>query len=167
MKTDRVWTIAGLDHTHPLEDENDEGWTWKLDEDGRPFAVNGDRARIYVDDLNRLRCDDIDGDNADVALAVILASKGLDSLETLATESYRLGQSHERTDVVDFITSPPGRIPEWVRGQIAELAKALRSAGHVGWGKRLYEKPAPGIDVVLRRGTVGRSAESSALRPVE
>jgi hypothetical protein len=87
--TDRIWTVEDLDRVHPIEDESDEGWTWKLDEDGRPFAVNGDRARIMVDSLGRLCCDDIDGDNANVALAVILASKGLDSLEAMAVEVER------------------------------------------------------------------------------
>jgi hypothetical protein len=54
-------------------------------------------------------------------------------------EAYARGRAHERLDIVDFITSPPGRIPEWVRGQITELADAVKRGGHVGWASRLYE----------------------------
>jgi hypothetical protein len=55
-------------------------------------------------------------------------------------EAYRRGRAHERLDIVDFITSPPGRVPEWVQGQIAELAAAINRGAHDGWGKRLYTK---------------------------
>jgi len=58
-------------------------------------------------------------------------------------EAYRLGRLHERTDIVDFIEGPPGRIPDVHRNFIGELGKAIARATHEGWGKRLYTTPPP------------------------
>ena len=80
----RIWTIEELTRVHPLPD----GWTWAAE---RVTAVRGDW-EVWLDDEGELcswyepdggsmlRCDP----PADVALAVILASKGLDSLAAMA-----------------------------------------------------------------------------------
>lgn len=71
--------------------------------------------------------------------AIELAAE-LNRMAGAEAEAYKRGRAHERLDIVDFITSPPGRVPEWVRGQIAELATAIKRGTHDGWGKRLYAK---------------------------
>lgn len=77
----RVWTVEELDQVHPLP----EGWVWikSVDASGRWIADNGD-ACVEVDAHGRLTTSDVDGEDRDVVLAVILASKGLDSTEALA-----------------------------------------------------------------------------------
>lgn len=98
--TARVWTVEELDWVHKLPD----GWAWEI-HGGKPRAMaaapdppidcTGDW-HVWVDDLGELasqaigpRCyregetDHVDPP-ADVALAVILASKGLDSLGAMA-----------------------------------------------------------------------------------
>jgi hypothetical protein len=96
--SDRVWSVEELTIVHPLPD----GWTWSVaqgigvsDVDPmRPWAfgvgdqgveVGGDGALLALDGNGR-RFDP----PADVALAVVLASKGRDSFEAMAREADRL-----------------------------------------------------------------------------
>lgn len=84
--TARVWTREELDRMHPLH----EGWAWRQAKDGRWYAIAlydspGWEAGDVVEVLDgQVRRDDAGDDwwpaPVDVALAVILASKGLDSL---------------------------------------------------------------------------------------
>jgi hypothetical protein len=81
----RVWTAEELARVWPLP----EGWSWQwvysYSFDGHCWAaVDGDRARVCIDSIGRLRCDDIDGEDYRVALAVIGAHQGRDSTETMA-----------------------------------------------------------------------------------
>jgi hypothetical protein len=164
MSSTRQWTIEELDREHPLPGD----WEWMEDGSNGGVQMWSAVVRDYdygepevtsivsVDREGRLHgeYESDDTDTADVTLAVLLVSMGRDSLEAMADEAYRQGWSHERTDIVDFITSPPGRVPEWVRGQIAELAAAIGRAGHVGWGQRLYTETVRTAAAMLRRGTV-------------
>lgn len=150
----RVWTREELDRVHPLPGD----WEWMrdgattvggvpmwsaviLDDDYGETEVS---SIICVDQEGRLHCElgSDDTHTADVALAVILTSKGLDSSDAMTAAAYQAGRAHERLDVVDFITSPPGRVPEWLQGQIAELSEAIKRGRHEGWAERLYkDKP--------------------------
>jgi hypothetical protein len=89
----RVWTREELDRVHPLPKGDMDGfgprppWFWRVDPTG-PVAfsvchsVDGE---VWVDAAGRL-CSS-DGDPPwPVALAVILASQGLDSREAMADE---------------------------------------------------------------------------------
>jgi hypothetical protein len=80
----RIWTAEELARVWPLP----EGWTWQwvysYDGDVHCWAaVDGDAARVYIDSIGRLRCDDIDGEDFRVSLAVIGAHQGRDSVETI------------------------------------------------------------------------------------
>lgn len=89
--TARVWTEAELDRVHPLPKGTADGirnrppWFWRVDQTG-PVAFTvapDDGCEVWVDAGGRLCSSDGDPP-ADVALAVILASKGLDSMEAMA-----------------------------------------------------------------------------------
>ena len=60
---------------------------------------------------------------------------------------YQRGRSHERLDIVDFINHPPGRIPEWVQGQITEIASAIKRGAHTGCASRLYADQPTALSV--------------------
>ncbi len=49
------------------------------------------------------------------------------------------GRARERADVLDFVRSPPGRLPERLRPAFAEFARAIERGAHVGYARRLYE----------------------------
>lgn len=89
----RVWTIEELDSVHPMPEPDDETseWSWRIDPAHGPEAVDEDGARVYVDSIGRLCCDDIDGGDRRVALAVILASMGMDSYEAMAAALEKRG----------------------------------------------------------------------------
>lgn len=80
--TDRAWTIDELDRVHPLP----EMWTWVADAYGRPFARNGgDTVEVDHGELLSISHEgSLIAPPFDVALAVILASMGRDSFDTLA-----------------------------------------------------------------------------------
>ena len=98
----RVWTVEELDLVH--HEVKRKGWTWALD-DGRPFAHLGPidqvgtitvRVDEYRDGVREICCERVvfaqdwpddtvrEDPDIDVALAVILASQGRDSLEAMA-----------------------------------------------------------------------------------
>jgi hypothetical protein len=81
-------------------------------------------------------------DGRDVIIAELLAHA--DTQEQQAEreigDAYERGRRHERLDVVDFVTGPPGRIPDGARQCVVELAVALRAGTHEGWAKRLYDR---------------------------
>jgi hypothetical protein len=98
MTASRQWTREELDRVHPLPDD-DEPWEWI--EDGQTAdgvqlwaaaVIDHDygdpevASLVSVDADGRLRFDGGDDEMppADVALAVILASQGLDSREAMA-----------------------------------------------------------------------------------
>jgi hypothetical protein len=130
----RVWTLEELDLAHPLPD----GWEWSIAsglgefDSTRPWAFGVGDLGVELDLEGRVVANDGNGKRfdppADVALAVILASNGLDSMETMAFEVER-------------------------RVSTSTLGGLL-----VAWRD---------VAAMLRRGTVGRSAESSAPSPVE
>jgi hypothetical protein len=84
MTASRQWTREELDRVHPLPD----GWEWGLDVYGHPYARDTVGRTIEVDHGNLLALTPPSGDRFDppgpVALAVILASQGLDSREAIA-----------------------------------------------------------------------------------
>jgi hypothetical protein len=102
--TPRVWTKKELDIVHPLD-----GWTWvddgvvyrrgqatqlwaaeRIDEDDAVSRV----AVLHTDDS--LYCD-ADATPVDVILAVILVSKGRDSMKTISQEmDARADAAHDR-----------------------------------------------------------------------
>lgn len=99
--TARQWTREELDRAHP--DVKAEGWTWALWDNGKtPVAMAADQSRWVVVVEGRLVCADEGGDLirplASIALAVILASKGLDSLGAMADELDGFA-SHEGGDI--------------------------------------------------------------------
>ncbi len=86
----RVWTVKELDRVLPLP----EGWTWSIAsglsefDPTRPWAFGvGDRG-VEVDADGAVSAQDGNGRRfdppAEVALAVILASQGRDSMEAMA-----------------------------------------------------------------------------------
>jgi hypothetical protein len=96
----RVWTREELDSVHTLpeaDDDDDRSWRWRLEADGCHVAVGwhddhdgveGEHL-VWVGKGGWLRsvCGDYEvPPPATVALAVILASQGLDSREAMATE---------------------------------------------------------------------------------
>jgi hypothetical protein len=67
----RVWTREELDRVHPLPD----GWRWEQGTAARWHAIDDSEARCFIWQWGGIGTD---GDvPADVALAVILASKGV------------------------------------------------------------------------------------------
>jgi hypothetical protein len=86
----RAWTRAVLDRAHPLP----AGWTWQESQancGGAVWCALFDGERLDLDDASCFVWPDgtvsIDGDVPwYVALAVILASQGLDSREAMAKE---------------------------------------------------------------------------------
>ena len=119
--TTRVWTREELDRVHPLPD----GWSWELHETG-PCASrriehhSGCMKRVEVKVVKGnmwalLRREDTELGEwvvapADVALAVILASRGCDSLAEMAG---RLEADSRK-----------GAVHDWERGYAAGLAFA-------------------------------------------
>ena len=73
----RVWTVEELDQVHPLPD----GWRW-VEEDFAWTATWHGLTGVGVEASGHMA--GMDGAPRDVVLAVILASKGLDSNEALA-----------------------------------------------------------------------------------
>lgn len=83
----RVWTVDELNRVHPLPD----GWVWRLDHDGLIAAqgpINDARfvSVVWVGAACRLAVSHGCIPPADVALAVILASRGWNSHEAMAAE---------------------------------------------------------------------------------
>jgi hypothetical protein len=117
----RVWTVEELDLVHPLPD----GWSWKYECDSW-WAVLGDeddaeRAScfIWTDDRDRfgsaagtLGCHDAP---ADVALAVILASKGLDSMDAMA-----------RATVFESVRAAIDRQSKKAKAEVARLTAMVK-----------------------------------------
>lgn len=87
----RVWTREELDRVHPFSDERKrEGWVWAMLGGGHWCARNRSDY-VWVDARGVLvtKCTEfvpagVFAPPADVALAVILASNGLDSREAMA-----------------------------------------------------------------------------------
>jgi hypothetical protein len=108
--TSRQWTREDLDRVHPLPD----GWTWEQDYVGEWCAANRTTKRrpglVRLTDDGRLDGGVKLGPDelipADVALAVILASQGLDSLAALADavhETLVTGSASERLWVAAMV----------------------------------------------------------------
>lgn len=70
-----------------------------------------------------------------------------------------VGRARELADVLDFISTPPGYIPEPLRRSLGELVRALERGDHVGGAERRYE-PVPW----LREG--GGETEAGMPEPV-
>jgi hypothetical protein len=136
--TARVWTVEELDRVHPLP----RGWHWRIEDGGvddgdgyhltavdpsdhDPF--NDDDAEVWVLDggLESTRA----SIPTDVALPVILASKGLDSREAMAAE----------------IESAAKRVAVEA-GSMPDFAHAAHEMGRA--------RQAVAIAEMLRRGTV-------------
>lgn len=94
--TARVWTVEELDRVHPLPDgdEDEHGWRWHIAHDGSLRALGwyddhdgvvGEHQVVYWRGALISVCGDYNvPPPGDVALAVILASQGLDSREAMA-----------------------------------------------------------------------------------
>lgn len=90
--TTRIWTLEALDAAHP--EVKAAGWAWGLSgSEQEPYALLGD-SRIIRATNGRIRqiervggkwLLDVDVDG-DVALAVLLACRGLDSLGTMVEQ---------------------------------------------------------------------------------
>ncbi len=79
--TARQWTREELDRVHPLP----EGWAWRLWE-GEPMACSG-TLEVFADGSEvwgQGRESNMTSLPVDVCLAVILASRGMDSLGAMA-----------------------------------------------------------------------------------
>jgi hypothetical protein len=103
--SDRVWTVEELDIVHPLPKAEAVRYrypyAWRVDSDG-PVAFEvgpSEPDEVWVDARGHLAS--ATGEPpADVALAVILASKGLDSMEAMAREmDTKAGEMTERSRV--------------------------------------------------------------------
>jgi transcriptional regulator GlxA family with amidase domain len=124
--TTRVWTKEKLNEAHPLpksKDGSTSSWMWELD--GEPPTWDA-TLTDYSDSV--FVCDDgtlgsMSGEPpADVALAVILASKGLDSMEAMAREVERFAGIVRATGDDDRSAVLAGR----ERSRLREVAEMLR-----------------------------------------
>jgi hypothetical protein len=88
MTEPKQWTIEDLDRVHPLP----AGWRWAKDSEGDWCAWLGARwvsapgGALFWDDPSLPPDNEVMCIPSDVALAVILAGKGLDSMEAMARE---------------------------------------------------------------------------------
>jgi hypothetical protein len=85
----RIWTVDELTRVHPLPD----GWEWAHDDSVGWYAHDNNGATVCVDYCGDLLAlwngTTIISPCADVCLAVILASKGLDSYAAMVVEADR------------------------------------------------------------------------------
>jgi hypothetical protein len=89
--SDRVWTLEKLNEVHPLSD--DDGWEWieDLGVRGGWLAASDEGRVVCVLMDGRIRFGNMDDVPDRVALAVIMMSRGADSLEAMAAEVDRIG----------------------------------------------------------------------------
>lgn len=128
--TARVWTRKELDRVHQLP----EGWAWELWGGSKQVAITADRSQWATVRDGHLQSTDLCPD-ADVSLAVILASKGLDSLGAMAAELERRAVAADRdAKKVAQYTATDGEVD---------------AAGYEGEAQGLRYAAA-----MLRRGTV-------------
>ncbi len=127
----RIWTREELDRVHPLPD----GWGWKRDaltgswvavalDDGDEWEA-GDTVGICGGAVHLETASDFDPPPAHVALAVILASQGLDSREAMAAEFERRAKDNRARAERAFTASMEIR-QEGMADALDEAAAMLR-----------------------------------------
>lgn len=103
VSSTRTWTVEELDIAHP--EVKAAGWSWELWDDGRTPVAYDDRRSISVTQNGRVVAATANGSTfsppRDIALAVILASRGLPSLAVMADRLDKIADDeHVRADML-------------------------------------------------------------------